>query len=64
MLQAQLELIGASHNSRHPALEVFTDVANFVILQPWGHAIQHYHSNDCISGNDAMRFTAHHFIHN
>ena len=32
--QAQLELMGALFNSRHPALVVFTDRVNFVILQP------------------------------
>lgn len=65
--QAQLELMGALHNSHHPALVVFTDGINFVILQPWGHAIQYYHTffgiDDCISVNDAMRFIAHHLLH-
>lgn len=42
--QAQLELMGALHNSGHPALVVFTDGVKFVILQPWGHAIQYYHT--------------------
>lgn len=65
--QAQLELMGALHNSHHPALVVFTDGINFVILQPWGHAIQYYHTfsgtDDCISVNDAMRVIAHHLLH-
>ena len=64
--QAQLELMGALHNSQHPALVVFTDGVNFVILQPWGHAIQYYHTffgtDDCISVNDAMRLIAHHLF--
>ena len=65
--QAQLELMGALHNSRHPALVVFTDGVNFVILQPWGCAIQYYHTfsgtDDCIHVDDAMRLIAHHLLH-
>ena len=65
--QAQLELMGALHNSQHPALVVFTDGVNFVILQPWGHAIQYYRTffgtDDCISVHDAMRFIVHHLLH-
>ena len=53
--------------SQHPALVVFTDGVNFVILQPWGHAIQYYHTfygtGDCVSVLDAMRFIAHHLLH-
>ena len=65
--QAQLELMGALYNSRHPALVVFTDGVNFVILQPWGCAIQYWHTfsgtDDCISADDAMRLIAHHLLH-
>ncbi|DBA92617.1 TPA: hypothetical protein ACH3X1_002836 [Trebouxia sp. C0004] len=42
--QAQLELMGALSNSRHPALVVFTDGVNYVILQPWGCAVQYWHT--------------------
>jgi hypothetical protein len=38
--QAQLELMGALYNSRHPALVVFTNGVNIVILQPWGSLAQ------------------------
>ena len=65
--QAQLELMGALYNSRHPALVVFTDGVNFVILQPWGCAIQYYHTfsgkDDCIPVDDAMRLIAHHLLY-
>ncbi|KAL3144579.1 hypothetical protein ABBQ32_004303 [Trebouxia sp. C0010 RCD-2024] len=65
--QAQLELMGALYNSRHPALVVFTDGVNFVILQPWGCAIQYYHTfsgtDDCIHVDDAMRLISHHLLH-
>ena len=65
--QAQLELMGALFNSRHPALVVFTDGVNFVILQPWGRAIQYWHTfsntDDCISVDDAVRLIAHHLLY-
>ncbi len=65
--QAQLELMGALYNSRHPALVVFSDGVNFVILQPWGFAIQYYHTfsgtDDCIHADDAMRLISHHLLH-
>ena len=65
--QAQLELMGALFNSRHPALVVFTDGVNFVILQPWGCAIQYWHTfsdtDGCISVDDAVRLIAHHLLH-
>lgn len=34
VVTAQLELMGALYNSRHPALAVFVDGVNFVTLQP------------------------------
>lgn len=65
--QAQLELMGALYNSRHPALIVVTDEVNFVILQPWGCAVQYDHAfpgtDDCINVDDAMRLIAHHLLH-
>ena len=65
--QAQLELLGALFNSRHPALVVFTDGVKFVILQPWGCAVQYWHTfpntDDCISVDNAIRLIAHHLLH-
>ena len=65
--QAQLELMGALFNSRHPALVVFTDGVDVVILQPWGCAIQYWHTfsdtDGCISVDDAARLIAHHVVH-
>lgn len=65
--QAQLVLMGALYNSRHPALVVVTDEVNFVILQPWGCAVQYDHTfpgtDDCIHVDDAMRLIAHHLLH-
>lgn len=65
--QAQLVLMGALCKSRHPALVVFTDGVNLVILQPWGHAIRYWQTFpdvlDRISVDDAVRLVAHHLLH-
>ncbi|KAL3140466.1 hypothetical protein ABBQ38_004725 [Trebouxia sp. C0009 RCD-2024] len=65
--QAQLELLGALFNSRHPTLVVLTDGVNFVILQPWGCTIRYWQTFsdvvDRISADDAVRLVAHHLLH-
>ena len=43
-MQQKLELMGALHHSNHPALVVFTDLVNFAIYQPYGNAIQYFHT--------------------
>jgi len=64
--QAQLELMGALYNSNHPALVVFTDGINFVVLQPWGCGIQYWHTFSgqpgYVPADDAMRLIAHHLL--
>ena len=66
LVQAQLELIGSLFNSNHPALVVFTDGINFVLLQPWGRGIRFWHTfvkkPGHIAADDAMRLIAHHLL--
>ncbi|KAL0027659.1 hypothetical protein WJX79_006244 [Trebouxia sp. C0005] len=66
LVQAQLELIGSLFNSNHPALVVFTDGINFVLLQPWGRGINFWHTfvnkPGHIVADDAMRLIAHHLL--
>ena len=66
LVQAQLELIGSLYNSNHPALVVFTDGINFVLLQPWGRGIRFWHTfvnkPGYIVADDAMRLIAHHLL--
>ena len=66
LVQAQLELIGSLFNSNHPALVVFTDGINFVLLQPWGRGIRFWHTFEGKPGHvvadDAMRLIAHHLL--
>lgn len=66
LVQAQLELIGALFNSNHPALVVFTDGINFVLLQPWGRGIRFWQTFEGkpghVEADDAMRLIAHHLL--
>ena len=59
--------MGALFNSRHPEVVVVTDGVNSFILQPWGCAIQYWHTfsdtDGCISSDDAIRLIAHHLVH-
>ena len=58
--------MGSLFNSNHPALVVFTDGVNFVLLQPWGRGIKYWHtfSNKpgYISADNAMRLIAYHLL--
>lgn len=64
--QAKLELMGALYNSNHPALVVFTDGINFVVLQPWGRGIHYWHTFSHEAGSvpadDVIRLIAHHLL--
>ena len=68
LVDAQLELIGSLFNSNHPALVVFTDGMNFVLLQPWGRGIRYWHTfvnklePGRIVADDAVRLVAHHLL--
>ncbi len=42
--EAVLVMLGALANSNHPALFVFTDGAEFIVLQPWGNCLRYLHT--------------------
>jgi hypothetical protein len=69
--QGPLELVGGLANSEHPALVVFTDGINFVILQPYNISIRYLHTlspttqsvlpeDGFTDSNTAFRFIVHH----
>jgi hypothetical protein len=69
--QGILELVGGLANSEHPALVVFTDGINFVILQPYNISIRYLHTlspstqsvlpeEGFTDINTAFRFIVHH----
>jgi hypothetical protein len=64
--QAKMEMCGAIFKSDHPALVVFTDGSDFVILQPYLMNVRIFQTfkltrqGPVISADDAMRLIAYH----